>query len=282
KLTAAQGLKIESENHGNHDVKTAHVLRSPSEAKQPFDYIVVASKAIDPGSTPPLFKDVVDERTTFVLIQNGVGNEDPFREFYPKCSIISCVTWVGAIQKTPGVITHTKNEDMQMGLFSNPDLDQSLEKTRLDEFASLLKNGGTFFSVEENIQIKRWEKVVWNAAWNPITTLTMIDTQTWLKSSPEAMEATKRLMREMIDVAQRCGVPVEYELVDRLLDKVLGMAGVYSSMYVDMKENRPMEVEIILGSAVKRAKEFGMDIPVLGAVYSLVTAIDQRIRNGKE
>lgn len=29
--------------------------------------------------------------TTFVILQNGVGNEEPFRNAFPYCSIVSCV-----------------------------------------------------------------------------------------------------------------------------------------------------------------------------------------------
>jgi ketopantoate reductase len=179
-------LDIESANHGKHKVNIKHgmtflskqerrkfrltvspvVYRTPDEAKQTFDYIVCAHKAVDPGKFPPLFKSVTDDNTTFVIIQNGVGNEDPFRQLYPKCTIVSCVTWVGAIQKTPGIITHTENEDTMIGLFPNPALDENLEHERLQKFTRLMTNGGTKFSVVENVQIQRWEKVVWNAAWN--------------------------------------------------------------------------------------------------------------------
>lgn len=88
-------------------------------------------------------------------------------------------------------------------------------------------------------------------------------------------------MREMIDVARKCGVPLEYELVDRLLEKVLGMAGVYSSMYVDSKEKRPMEHEVILGSALRKAREFDIDVPTLSALYAMIEAIDGTNRQNK-
>lgn len=246
------------------------VYRTPGEAAPTrFDFIVCAHKAIDPSSAPPLFKDVADENTTFAVMQNGVGNEEPFRKDFPKCTIISGVVWVGGVQKTPGIITHSKNEDTKMGLYPNPDLDPKLEQQRLDQFATLFRNGGTNFEIRDNIQIDRWEKCVWNAAWNPLTALTQCDTTTWLHSSPEAMSQTKQLMKEMITVAQRCDVPLKLELADELIDKVLNVVGAtYSSMYVDMRERRAMEVEVILGTAVRKAREFGIEIPVLGMVSS--------------
>lgn len=188
-------------------------------------------------------------------------------------------TWVGASQKTPGVVDHMKSEDMQIGLFPNPQLDEPKEQQRLQVFASLLKEGNTVFQVVDNVQIQRWEKVVWNVAWNSITTLTMVDTQTWLASSSNAMPMTRKLMAEVIDVAQKAGVPLEYQLIDRLIDKILAMPGIGSSMQADAQNGRPLELDVILGVPVKRGRELGVSIPTLETIYTLLVAVDQRLRN---
>lgn len=186
-------------------------------------------------------------------------------------------TWVGATQTSPGIVAHTKSEDMQMGLFPNKTLDPDLERRRLDEFASLLTHGKTVFQVVPNIQVQRWEKVVWNAAWNSLTTLTLLDTKSWLGSSPDALPLTRRLMTEVIDVARRLGVPIEHSLVDTLIDKIMAMPGIGSSMQTDYKNGRPMEVDVILGTPVKKARELGMDIPTVETLYVILTAINGRL-----
>lgn len=219
----------------------------------------------------------MSDSTIFVIIQNGVGNELPFRAMYPRNTIISCVTWVGASQPQSGLIKHTSAEDMQIGLYKNSALDSALEAERLKTFASLLEEGQTIFQVEDDIQRKRWEKVVWNAAWNPLTTLTLVDTKTWLESSDQAHAMTIRLMHEMIDIAQRCGVPLTYELADELMAKVKTMGRIGSSMQQDAKAGRPLEVDVILGHPVEKAIEFGIDTPVLDIVFALTTAVHRRI-----
>jgi 2-dehydropantoate 2-reductase len=264
------GLHIESATHGSHKVNINEVYKSPDEVTSPFDYIVCTHKAVNPSRIPPIFKSAAND-------QNGVGNEEPFRNTFPQNTIISCVTWVGATQTSPGVVAHTQSEDMQMGLFPNPDITRDLEQSRLNTFATLLKIGGTKFQIEKDIQIKRWEKVTWNAAWNSITTLTDVNTQDWLASSPQAMIITKRLMHEVIDVANRCTVPLEYKLADALVDKILGMPGIYSSMHTDMKGGRSLEVDVILGYPMQKAVEFGMDVPVLSTIYALTTAVNGRL-----
>ena len=108
------------------------------------------------------------------------------------------------------------------------------------------------------------------------TTLTFVDTQTWL-ASPEATEMTKRLMLEVISVGQRCGVPLKNELVDVLIARILSLPGIFSSMYVDAKEGRKLEIDVILGFSMKKAKEFGMDVPTLATLYALLKAVDGRL-----
>ncbi|KAJ3946700.1 uncharacterized protein N0V96_003074 [Colletotrichum fioriniae] len=256
---------------------TEVVVRNAAEAEAKFDYIVCAHKAITQDAVPAEIAPAVDaEKSTIVIIQNGVGNEVPFRKAFPHTTIISCVTWTGAAQPQPGHIKHTKSEDMQIGLYPN-DADQAVEQQRLDEFASLLTEGKTIFQVVPNIQVQRWEKVVWNAAWNSLTTLTLLNTHSWLSSSPDATPMTQRLMREVIDVAKACEVPIDYDLVDKLINKILAMHPIGSSMQNDFKAGRPMEVDIILGYPYRKGKELGIATPTLDTIYVILTGTNLRL-----
>lgn len=166
---------------------------------------------------------------------------------------------------------------MQIGLFPNPKLQASDEQSRLNTFVDLLSEGKTIFQVVDNVQIQRWEKVVWNAAWNSITTLTMLDTQIWLKSSNDAMPLTRKVMAEVIDVAKASGVPLEHSLIDRLIEKILAMPGIGSSMQADCKNGRPLELEVILGVPTRKGRELGVSIPTLETIYVLLLGINRRL-----
>ncbi|KAJ5659910.1 hypothetical protein N7507_006361 [Penicillium longicatenatum] len=274
----ANGITINSENHGQNTFHPYRVVKSPAEAS-PVDYVVCAHKAIDQENVAAQLKPVVDEgRTTFVIIQNGVGNEVPFRNQFPGCSILTCVTWVGATQISPGIVKHTKSEDMQIGLFPNHQVDDTVEKQRLKAFADLLEHGKTRFKVLDDMQVQRWEKVVWNVAWNSITALTMVDTQTWLHSSKDAEPFTRRLMQEVINIARGCGVDLADDLIQKLMDKINAMPGIGSSMQTDCKNGRPMEIDVILGFPVRKSKELGIPAPYLESLYLLLCAVDGRIR----
>ncbi|KAJ5835376.1 Ketopantoate reductase ApbA/PanE [Penicillium robsamsonii] len=272
-----KGIIINSENHGQHIVRPHRVVKSVAEVP-PVDYIVCAHKAIDQDEVVAQLQPAINSRTTIVIIQNGVGNEEPFRKQFPNNTIITCVTWVGATQTSPGTVSHSKSEDMQIGLFPNPKVESEVEQQRLKTFADLLRNGKTRFQVLEDIQIQRWEKVVWNVAWNSLTTLTLVDTQTWLKSSEDATPFTRQLMQEVIDIARGCGVPLKDGLIDQLMDKINAMPGIGSSMQTDCKSGRPMEIDVILGFPVRKSRELGIRAPFLETLYVLLRAVDGRLR----
>ncbi|KAM0206812.1 hypothetical protein ACHAQI_008037 [Fusarium lateritium] len=273
---AANGIKIDSQNHGKHHVKP-HKGRSVADAEQKFDFIICTNKAVDQASSAADIAPGVGDKTSIVIIQNGVGNEDAFRDRFPKATIISCVTWVGARQPEPGVIEHTTSEDMQVGLYPNKTGDETLDTQRLSQFESLLSIGKTIFQIVPNIQVQRWEKVVWNAAWNSLTALTLMDTHSWLSSSDLSTPMTRKLMKEVIDVANALGVPLEDELIDRLIDKILRMPPIGSSMRTDYENGKPMEVEVILGYPVKKGRELNVDVATIGTLYTVLLAINKRL-----
>ncbi|KAJ5773772.1 hypothetical protein N7457_008668 [Penicillium paradoxum] len=274
---ARKGITIDSQNHGRHVVRPHRVVKSVADLT-PVDYIVCTHKAIDQDKVAAQLQPAVDSRTTIVIIQNGVGNEEPFRTQFPQASIISCTTWVGATQTSPGIVEHTKSEDMQIGLFPNPTLEAGIEQQRLKRFTDLLQTGQTQFQVVENVQIQRWEKAVWNAAWNSLSTLAMVDNHEWLHSSEDAIPFTRQLMQEVITIARGCGVPLEDGLVDTHMDKIDAMPRRGSSMQLDCKCGRPMEIDVILGFPVRKSRELGIQAPRLETLYVLLRAIDARLR----
>lgn len=166
---------------------------------------------------------------------------------------------------------------MQIGVFPGDEHDAARDNERLEQFAKWMATGKTVFQVVPNIQVQRWEKVVWNAVWNPLTTLTLMDSHAWLASSDSAIPMTKKLMKEVIDVARALEVPIEYSLIDRLFERIRGLAPITSSMRTDYENGRYMEVDVILGYPVKKGKELGLDVTTIDTLYVILTAINKRL-----
>jgi ketopantoate reductase len=106
----------------------------------------------------------------------------------------------------------------------------------------------------------------------------MLDTKRFLGSSEEALAISRRLMNEVVSVANVAGAKINSNHVEQLLDKTLKSEGLTSSMMVDLANNRPMEVEGILGNPMRVARELNVATPTLDCLYVLIKAQDSRVR----
>jgi ketopantoate reductase len=140
---------------------------------------VLTNKAV--AATPSVAEQiapVVSKDTVICIIQNGfvqawrlqselrsyvfhcsVGNADPFRDAFPNNRIVSAVTWCGASQPEPGVISHFVEDSMQIGVEWSDDIPRDMQQHGLDTFVSLLESAGSKVEIVPSIGQWRWK--VW-------------------------------------------------------------------------------------------------------------------------
>lgn len=169
------GFNMETHSYGKYHFNPHAVYKSMSEAsKQQYDYVVVTTKALpDVLDDSELIQDVVTPaKTSIVLIQNGVGVEEPHRQRFPKNPILSAVTVVSAAQVAHGHIVQNRWTRISIGPYmqsasqqSEQSSDAQLEKmstARTEEFVQLLKDGGVKDAEvydEAGLQLVRWHKI---------------------------------------------------------------------------------------------------------------------------
>jgi 2-dehydropantoate 2-reductase len=242
----------------------------------PYDYIVVCSKAI-PGLVPNLIAPAVTPgKTTIVLIQNGVGIEQEYADAFANTSIVSAVVYLPAAQRPSGVINHGEVEKLQIGAFPS-----SKSSERAKGFTELVKSAGGTAESYDDIQPKRWFKLLVNASWNPICALTLSKDTDVLESCSEASSVLLAVMMEICDIANAHGYTmtkeeVEYQL-GRAQARIPIKAGIEPSMLQDVQSGRRIEVEAIVGNAVRMGKAKGVRCDRLEMLYVLAKTLDLHI-----
>ncbi|KXJ94665.1 ketopantoate reductase PanE/ApbA-domain-containing protein [Microdochium bolleyi] len=313
---------------------------------RPFDYIIVASKVLDTSpSTAEILKPVITPgHTAIVLIQNGIHIEDEYAQLYPDNPILSGVVRVPATQTAPAVVEHKQLEELFVGTFpaflpanSTPSLSDTATPAKEDgksrssvagfaeksteaaaRFVEMLTRGGATVKLVPDIQAHRWQKLVLNVGWNPVTALSRLRDQHFLRTSsslaqheskshrsssvsegwphsspsPQELERldpdfsalgfVRDLMLEVAAVAAAYGYGdvCNAEMVDRLLGMFLAMSpeGIQSSMMADAVQGRSMEVEAIVGNAARLGRAKGVSTPILKTVYMLIRGLDASFR----
>ncbi|KAK4172063.1 putative 2-dehydropantoate 2-reductase [Triangularia setosa] len=117
------GVKLQTHTFGNYTFRPSTVYPSPdaaSKAGKQWDYIIVTTKAIpDVSDDSALIAPLVSPDSCIVLIQNGVGVEEPYRLRFPTNPIVSGVTVISAEQTSPGVIRQNRWTRLHLGPYSD-------------------------------------------------------------------------------------------------------------------------------------------------------------------
>lgn len=95
-----------------------------------------------------------------VLIQNGIGVEDPIKKRFPRNPILSSIAYIGVTQNTAGVVYHSGVvQRIVVGLFES--IEGVDAEAVLQTFGERCKLGGLETIVTDDIQNFRWQKLVW-------------------------------------------------------------------------------------------------------------------------
>jgi 2-dehydropantoate 2-reductase len=274
---SANGFTVDSDLFGTETFHPTIVSSIDATAAnhEPYDFIVVCTKSF-PGSQQQLvdsLEPVITDSTVIALLQNGIGVEKDYRERYPHQPIVSGVIYMPVTKTSAVSVKHTEIEKLFLGAHPS-----TASAVHAENLASIFHAGGATAYVPEDIQGERWKKVLVNGAWNPICALSRCRDVQFLQTSPIASLVVQGTMREICLVAAACGYSkyANEDTIDFQLSRasVRAYPGVAPSMMADMMDERPMEVEAILGGVLESARERGIETPRLGMLYALLSGLN--------
>ncbi|KAL5373064.1 hypothetical protein DPSP01_013025 [Paraphaeosphaeria sporulosa] len=278
-----KGFTINSTIFGNGLHVAPNVVRSCEEAaaqdSRPFDYVILTCKVL-PGIYPKIIKSVVTPgHTVIALLQNGIGIEEEYLEAFPNNPTLTAATYCATVQRPPGVIAHQEVERLEIGSYPS-----SAPNTHAQAFTSLLQQAGATATVFDDVQAKRWYKLLLNASWNPICALTQSSDVQFMQSSEDATNFVLDVMLETREIALSQGYDIARAEVEaqweRATRRVATGKAVEPSMLQDVKAGRKTEVEAIVGNTVRMARAKGVPCGKLETIYLLMKSLDRRMGGG--
>jgi 2-dehydropantoate 2-reductase len=283
-VAVRDGFTINSTIFGDNIKCRPQIVRSVNEAQEnglgPFDYIIVAAKALPTTpSIPSLLAPAVSPNTSIVLIQNGVGIEDIYAKAFPNNPILSCVTYLPVTQTSPAVFSHREVEKLHVGTYPHDAPQQ--HKDSAETFVSLINSAGATAIHHPDVGSERWAKLLVNASWNPICALARSRDAEFMAASPDAADYIRAVMLEIAAIAQAVGYPdVSDAKVDWQMSraKARSLPGIEPSMMADARAGREMEADAIVGNAIRIADAKGIKVPLLKANYALLKALNESFK----
>jgi 2-dehydropantoate 2-reductase len=255
---------------GDFQFTPEKVIRRAAEYGAAPDFILVALKVLPGVDTVGIIKDAVGPDTAIILVQNGIGIDEPVAAAFPRNELVGAVAFIAVSRTGPAHILHADYGRLVLGRFP------AGTSTRVQRLAELFQAAGVPCEVTEDIVAARWRKLVWNAPFNPISVLGgSVDTKTMVEMK-ESADLARATMEEVTRIATAGGHPLAADVIDQNFEGTRAMKPIKTSMLADFEAGRPMEVEGIVGNALRTARRHGVRAPHLETLYTLLKLVERR------
>jgi 2-dehydropantoate 2-reductase len=264
------GFLIRSEALGDQRFVPARVFRTTAQVDEFADVVILTAKVLPDLDRVALLRPVMRPNTTLVLIQNGIDIEAELALAFPDNELLSALAFIGVSRSGPGEIHHQALGNLTLGRYP---LGPS---QAADDLGAAFRSAGVACTVTPDVITTRWQKAVWNAAFNPISIMGgVMDTATMLGTS-EGERLVRRAMLEVCAIAAALGHPLPAGLADQYITSTRAMPAYKTSMALDLEHGRGLEVEAILGNTLRAGLAAGVAIPTLETLYALAKMIELR------
>lgn len=263
-----KGIFIKS-IYGDFHFRPRTVVRKASEYMDCPDFIIITTKVLPGIDLHSLIKDAVKPSTSIVLLQNGIDVEKDIAATFPGNEVISALAFVCVSRKEYGDVEHQDYGRLVLGTYPSG----VSEKASI--LAEMFRESGIPVETADDVIAARWKKLLWNAPFNPLSVIGGCVNTKEILSNRLTEELAEKIMREVYELSIADGHPVQEELINQNLEDTYKMVPYKTSMLLDYESGRPMEVEAILGNAVRIAQRLNVNVPNLKAIYAILDLLDK-------
>lgn len=248
----------------NNELFQPNVFSERQQLKKKIGLLIVTVKNYHIISICSFLKEMIDEDTVILPLQNGVYSFDYFQKNFPNNVILE------GFAKGPNTIItrngfeYQRTGELHLGVTSYD------KKAYANDAWNILKSAGIECYYDEDIRREVWKKLMLNVAGNAITAITEIDYCNF-KYSPEVQELCRRTMKEFVLVANRNAINLNENDIEDVIKYYLSFrVSKHTSMLEDVIHKRKTENEYIAGYISKLAAEMSVYTPNIDMLYNLV------------
>jgi 2-dehydropantoate 2-reductase len=244
---AQRGLKVESRRFGDFEVKVDSAVRLQSEV----DFCLITVKATQLDDALERVPAEVLGKALVVPFLNGMDHVDHLRRTYPSSSVAAATIRIEVAKIEPGLIR-------QISPFAAVDIAPPAGRQRdVEELAAHFTAAGLDVRVRDDETAMLWDKLALLA---PLALLTTHARANVGEVRIQRRDDALALISEVAAVARAEGATGDSEATVRLLDAA--PPAMESSMQRDQAAGRPLELDAIGGTVLRRAAHAGVAVPV--------------------
>lgn len=248
---------------------------SRAEDMPQVDVVLVCWKATQNEQLPQVLRAICRPDTLVLVLQNGWDVERAAAEVVGAEHVLGGCCFLCSNKIGPGHIHHLDYGRIAFGEYSDS-LRGSISE-RMLRIAAELGRAKIDIQPAKDLHATRWRKLMWNIPYNGLSVVLQADTGQ-IMSDPQASLLAEELMLEVREAAAACGSVIEASHVTKMLEDTRKMVPYDSSMLLDYRAGRPMEVESIFGNALRASLEAGYRPAKVEMLYRQLTFLNSQAR----
>ncbi len=256
-----QGYYIESDEMGRWTFKPSQIIKKATDYQEQADFIIICTKIVPETNRVHLIQPAVNKKSSIVLIQNGINIEEEILAAFPDNNIISGLAFICCNRIAPARIHHLAYGKLTLGSLNK-------DNREAEHLCKLFIKAGIEALSSSDIVGSRWLKCLWNAAFNPLSVLSDGLSTAQILNSQE--DLVRVIMQEVASIAEASGHPLPIDSIDNNIASTYAMPPYKTSMLLDYQKGQSMEIEAILGNAIKAARKYQITCPTLNTLYALM------------
>ncbi len=232
------------------------------------DTIVIATKASVLPTLVPQIAAIARPEMRFISCQNGLDIEEYLAETFGPDQVLRLIINYGGSQMGDGIV--------HMSFFNPPNYIGAMTpkgEALAGTLARMLTNSGLETQLTTEIKRYEWEKVILNAALNPICALTRKPMKDMMDLE-QTEQLAAEVLREGIAVANAAGIAFDDDFLENGL-QYLRKAGYHrTSMHQDVLRQIPTEIHWISGKIVEWGRAYHVATPYNFAIAALIQGLE--------
>ncbi|HVS49008.1 MAG TPA: 2-dehydropantoate 2-reductase [Candidatus Dormibacteraeota bacterium] len=242
-----RGIRVESQRFGNFQVRPDAAVRLEGHV----DACLITVKATQLHEALERVPANVVGDALVVPFLNGIDHVDLLRRTFPSENVTGATIRIEVARIEPGLVHHTSQ-------FAAVEISTSVGRPeRVERLASQLRATGLDVRVRDDETAMLWDKLVLLA---PIALLTTHERANVGVVRTRRHDDAVAAISEVAATARAEGAAIDTEAVLQIFDSIPD--SMESSMQRDQAAGRPLELDAIGGTVVRRAARAGVPVPV--------------------
>ena len=234
----------------------------------PVDLVILGVKTYHNATALPLLSALVGESTVVLSLQNGVDSTDEVAAVIGRDAVLGGSAYIATALTAPGRIDQTGVH--RKVVFGEVFAVESELSARVARLRDALVAADLEVEVAPDGRVPLWEKFIYLAPFAGFTGATRLPIgPVW--GDPDIRERFLEAVGEVERLARSTGVAVANDTVERVIAYTDSLPeSTRSSLLIDLAQGKPIEVEALQGSVVRRGRAAGVDTPIMATLYSVL------------